>query len=107
MSASLLSRLHVGRRVDAADFAHDVARMGRYSRLGIFSTGKGGTMNRIITIAIVAACIGLVPVAARAQERLGHAALRALSGALAAGPVGLCAARAGGFNAARVHRRMS
>jgi hypothetical protein len=39
-------------------------------------------MNRIITIAIVAAGIGLAPIAAGAQERVGDAALGALSGAL-------------------------
>jgi hypothetical protein len=56
-------------------------------------------MNRIITIAIVAAGIGLVPVAAGAQERLGDAALGALSGAIVAGPVGLVAGGVVGFTA--------
>ena len=48
-------------------------------------------MNRIITIAIVAAGIGLTPIAAGAQERVGDAALGALSGALVDGPIGLVA----------------
>jgi len=56
-------------------------------------------MNRIITITIVAAGIGLVPIAAGAQERLGDAALGALSGALVAGPVGLVAGGVVGFTA--------
>jgi hypothetical protein len=56
-------------------------------------------MNRIVTIAIVAAGIGLVPVAAGAQERLGDAALGALSGAVVAGPVGLVAGGVVGFTA--------
>jgi hypothetical protein len=61
-------------------------------------------MNRIIIIAlaaagIVAAGIGLAPVAARAQERVGDAALGAVSGALVGGPVGLVAGGIVGFTA--------
>jgi hypothetical protein len=56
-------------------------------------------MNRIISIAIVAAGIGLVPIAAGAQERVGDAALGALSGALVGGPIGLVAGGVVGFTA--------
>ena len=56
-------------------------------------------MNRIITIAIVAAGIGLVPVMAGAQERLGDAALGAVSGAIVGGPIGLVAGGVVGFTA--------
>jgi len=56
-------------------------------------------MNRIITIAIVAAGIGLLPVAAGAQERLGDAALGAVSGAIVGGPIGLVAGGVVGFTA--------
>src|SRR5450755_1413091 len=72
--------------------------------VGLPQMGKGGAMNRIISIAIVAAGIvaagvGLAPVAAGAQERMGDAALGALSGALVAGPVGLVAGGVVGFTA--------
>ena len=60
-------------------------------------------MNRIITIAIVAAGIGLAPIAAWAQERVGDAALGALSGALVGGPIGLVAGGVVGFTAGSVH----
>src|SRR5712671_1020720 len=73
--------------------------MGCYRRWWVSSTGKGGTMNRIITIAIVAAGIGLAPIAAGAQERVGDAALGALSGALVGGPIGLVAGGVVGFTA--------
>jgi hypothetical protein len=56
-------------------------------------------MNRIIAIAVVAAGIGLVPVAAGAQERLGDAALGAVSGAIVGGPIGLVAGGVVGFTA--------
>jgi hypothetical protein len=56
-------------------------------------------MNRLITMVIVAAGIGFMPVAAGAQERLGDAALGAVSGALVAGPVGLVAGGIVGFTA--------
>jgi len=56
-------------------------------------------MNRIITIAVVAAGIGLAPIAAGAQERVGDAALGALSGALVGGPIGLVAGGVVGFTA--------
>jgi hypothetical protein len=56
-------------------------------------------MNRIISIAIVAAGIGLLPVAAGAQERLGDAALGAVSGAIVGGPIGLVAGGVVGFTA--------
>ncbi len=56
-------------------------------------------MNRFITIAVVAAGIGLVPVAAGAQERLGDAALGAVSGAIVGGPIGLVAGGVVGFTA--------
>jgi hypothetical protein len=56
-------------------------------------------MNRIISIAMVAAGIGLAPIAAGAQERVGDAALGALSGALVGGPVGLVAGGVVGFTA--------
>jgi hypothetical protein len=56
-------------------------------------------MNRLITMVIVAAGIGFMPVAAGAQERVGDAALGAVSGALVAGPVGLVAGGVVGFTA--------
>ena len=56
-------------------------------------------MNRIITIVIVAAGIGLVPIAAGAQERLGDAALGAVSGAIVGGPIGLVAGGVVGYTA--------
>jgi len=56
-------------------------------------------MNRLISIVIVAAGIGFMPVAAGAQERLGDAALGAVSGVLVAGPVGLVAGGVVGFTA--------
>jgi hypothetical protein len=56
-------------------------------------------MNRLITIAIVAAGIGAVPVTAGAQERLGDAALGAVSGAIVGGPIGLVAGGVVGFTA--------
>ena len=56
-------------------------------------------MNKIMTIVIVAAGIGLVPMAAGAQERVGDAALGALSGALVGGPIGLVAGGVVGFTA--------
>ena len=56
-------------------------------------------MNRLITIIVVAAGIGFMPVAAGAQERLGDAALGAVSGALVGGPVGLVAGGIVGFTA--------
>jgi hypothetical protein len=56
-------------------------------------------MNRIITIAVVAAGIGLAPITASAQERVGDAALGALSGALVGGPIGLVAGGVVGFTA--------
>jgi hypothetical protein len=56
-------------------------------------------MNRIITVAIVAAGIGFVPIVAGAQERAGDAALGALSGALVGGPIGLVAGGVVGFTA--------
>jgi hypothetical protein len=55
-------------------------------------------MKKMIIIAALAA-VGLVPVAAQAQERLGDAALGAVSGALVAGPVGLVAGGIVGFTA--------
>ena len=56
-------------------------------------------MSKFISVVIVAAGIGLVPIAAGAQERLGDAALGALSGALVGGPVGLVAGGVVGFTA--------
>jgi hypothetical protein len=56
-------------------------------------------MNRIMTIAVVAAGIGLAPIAAGAQERVGDAALGALSGAIVGGPIGLVAGGVVGFTA--------
>ena len=56
-------------------------------------------MNKIMTFAIVAAGIGLAPIAAGAQERAGDAALGALSGALVGGPIGLVAGGVVGFTA--------
>jgi hypothetical protein len=51
----------------------------------------GGTMNNIISAAALAAVICLAPMATKAQERLGDAALGAVSGAVVAGPVGALA----------------
>ncbi len=56
-------------------------------------------MFRFMSVVMVTAGIGLVPVAAGAQERLGDAAMGALSGALVAGPVGLVAGGVVGFTA--------
>jgi hypothetical protein len=56
-------------------------------------------MNRIMTIAVVAAGIGLAPIAAGAQERVGDAALGALSCAIVGGPIGLVAGGVVGFTA--------
>jgi hypothetical protein len=56
-------------------------------------------MSKFISVVIVAAGIGLVPIAAVAQERLGDAAMGALSGALVGGPVGLVAGGVVGFTA--------
>jgi hypothetical protein len=55
-------------------------------------------MKKMIVIAALAAA-GLMPVAAHAQERLGDAALGAVSGALVAGPIGLVAGGVVGFTA--------
>jgi hypothetical protein len=55
-------------------------------------------MKKMIIIAALAA-MGLVPVAAQAQERLGDAALGAVSGAIVAGPIGLVAGGVVGFTA--------
>ena len=55
-------------------------------------------MKKMIVIAALSAAC-LVPVAAQAQERLGDAALGAVSGALVAGPVGLVAGGIVGFTA--------
>ena len=60
--------------------------------------GWGKIMKKLIVIAALAAA-GLVPAAARAQERLGDAALGAVSGALVAGPIGLVAGGVVGFTA--------
>jgi hypothetical protein len=51
-----------------------------------------------ILVAIVAAIV-LAPVSARAQERVGDAALGAVSGALVLGPVGALAGAVVGFTA--------
>jgi hypothetical protein len=56
-------------------------------------------MNRIISIVVVTAGLGLAPIAAGAQERAGDAALGALSGALVGGPIGLVAGGVVGFTA--------
>jgi hypothetical protein len=55
-------------------------------------------MNKL-AIAIAAAAIAVLPAAAGAQERLGDAALGALSGALVGGPVGAVAGGVVGFTA--------
>jgi hypothetical protein len=55
-------------------------------------------MKKMIAVAALVAA-GLVPVAAQAQERLGDAALGAVSGALVAGPIGLVAGGVVGFTA--------
>ena len=55
-------------------------------------------MTRMLTIAIAAAAI-VMPAAAPAQERLGDAALGALSGALVGGPVGAVAGGVVGLTA--------
>jgi hypothetical protein len=57
-----------------------------------------GKMTRMLAIAIAAAAI-VTPAAAPAQERLGDAALGALSGALVGGPVGAVAGGVVGFTA--------
>jgi hypothetical protein len=72
--------------------------------LGFISGERAETMNKIVTVAIVAAGIvaagiGLAPIAAGAQERAGDAALGALSGALVGGPIGLVAGGVVGFTA--------
>jgi hypothetical protein len=50
-------------------------------------------------IAIAAAALTLAPASARAEERLGDAALGALSGAVVLGPVGLVAGAVIGYTA--------
>ncbi len=50
-------------------------------------------------IAIAAAALTLAPAPARAEERLGDAALGALSGAVVLGPVGLVAGAVIGYTA--------
>jgi hypothetical protein len=55
-------------------------------------------MKKLIVFAALSAA-ALVPVAAQAQERLGDAALGAVSGALVAGPIGLVAGGVVGFTA--------
>jgi hypothetical protein len=57
-----------------------------------------GKMTRMLAIAIAAAAI-VTPATAPAQERLGDAALGALSGALVGGPVGAVAGGVVGFTA--------
>jgi hypothetical protein len=55
-------------------------------------------MKKMIIIAALVAA-GLAPVAAQAQERLGDAALGAVSGAIVGGPIGLVAGGIVGFTA--------
>ena len=55
-------------------------------------------MTRMLALAIAATAIA-APVPALAQERLGDAALGALSGALVGGPVGAVAGGVVGFTA--------
>jgi hypothetical protein len=57
-----------------------------------------GDMIRMLALAIAAAAIA-APAATSAQERLGDAALGALSGALVGGPVGAVAGGVVGFTA--------
>ena len=54
-------------------------------------------MNR--KLAVLAAATLLLPVAAQAQERVGDAALGALSGAVVLGPVGAVAGALVGYTA--------
>jgi hypothetical protein len=58
-----------------------------------------GNMTRMLAIAIAAAAVVVAPVGVGAQERLGDAALGALSGALVGGPVGAVAGGVVGFTA--------
>jgi hypothetical protein len=58
-----------------------------------------GNMTRMLASAVAAAAVVVAPVAAGAQERLGDAALGALSGALVGGPVGAVAGGVVGFTA--------
>jgi hypothetical protein len=60
-----------------------------------------GNMTRMLAIAIaaIAAAAIVTPASAPAQERLGDAALGALSGALVGGPVGAVAGGVVGFTA--------
>jgi len=56
---------------------------------------------------VLAAALALVPAVARAQERIGDAALGALAGGLVAGPVGAVAGGAIGYTAGpRIAHRM-
>jgi hypothetical protein len=55
-------------------------------------------MKRLIPVAVLLA-IALMPAGARAQERVGDAALGALSGAVVLGPVGAVAGAAIGYTA--------
>jgi hypothetical protein len=56
-------------------------------------------MRALVAAAVLAGAIALGPSVASAQERVGDAALGALSGALVAGPVGLVAGGVIGFAA--------
>jgi hypothetical protein len=63
------------------------------------SSTVGETMHKIFAMAAIAAAIMAVPAAADAQERMGDAALGAISGAVVAGPFGAVAGGLVGWTA--------